>query len=317
MKSRKFFWSIILSSFMLILTIIQYNHDKNRVLHEYNKFTLMLSQSMRINESTKAKQYYLLSHKQNMTAAKKFARSNMFHYSNLFKKGVDHEITVEASKKTFNTTLDAWVGVDFTRRFNIYEIGKQMDPASGMDAPNLLISIENYPSLYGDSYYKDEYQNQSDYLNKSGDILQQYIDDEAYNDDGSDTESERESNINSDVSDEKNSTSTSSYSDTKKSKNMEKIDNNFRSVLSTISNKFSDEEAVPYHAGSQSIPKMPSEYKKIPKIFTVTFSPIQSSVGNQQKKPTYTVKLSLNKKDNVFVITNFKDLPNYLLELGK
>lgn len=316
MKSRKFFWSIILASFMLILSIIQYNHDKNRVLHEYNKFTLMLSQAMRLNESDKAEKYYLLSHKQNMTAAKKFARSNIFHYTNLFKKGVDDEITAEASRKTFNTSLDAWVGIDFTRRLNIYANGKQMDPTSGMDVPNLLISIENYPSLYGDSYYKGQYQNQSDYLNNSGDILQQYIDDEAYDDD-SDTTAERESNIRSAVSDEQNSTSTSSYSKTKKEKNMEKLDNKFRSVLSTISNKFSDEEGVLYHAGDQVPPKMPSEYKKNPGSFTVNFSPSQSSVGNQITNPTYTVKLSFDKKDNVFVITNSKDLPDYLLELGK
>lgn len=324
---KKWILGVIILTFIATMSIVQYNHDKNRALKAYNKSTLFNARIFRLNEGSDVEDYYINAHQYNLDAATEFANKNRFHFFNLFKKDVPVSVTTESLDMGFDLALQEWYNIDPPRRiylYNLYE--KDYDGLSIASSPEVSIArmklmelIKSRPQLYGESYSKNEYQNQSDYENRSGDALQDYIDDQAYNENGNDKdiEAERESNIKDDTSNKKSTASRSSYSETKKSRKMEKIDNNFNSVLSAISNKFSDEEGVSYHAGGQSTPKLPSEYKKNPKTFTVSFTPIQSSVDNKQTSPIYTVKLVLDKKDNTFIIINTNDLPSYLSELGK
>lgn len=309
------------------LTTVQYYHDKSRALYRNNYVTLKSASLLRINESEEAASFYKTSHHTNKVNAEYFAKHTMFHYGNLFKKVSDIDSFSERDNEYLlrpqvflDTGISFWYLTDPMYRQTIYNMENDiaLNPATSLtDMYAFMKNISNHPWLYGERYSDGQYQNQSSYLEDGGDILKQYIDDKAYNEEFS-----RATNIEKDDPiDESSSSSSAVSSEAKKlTKKQKAIDESFQQVLLTISDKITSEEGTPYHAGAQSYPKLPSEYKKLPKTFKVTFTGTQASASageNVDEKKVFTVKLELDKEDNSFMIVNSKELPSYFSDLSE
>lgn len=290
--------------------------------------TLVTASGFRINQSTNAKSFYQESHKINVANAKQFAKHNIFHYSSLFKKVSDFNSFSDrelehliVNQNFFDLAISYWYVMDPVPRgrlVNIYE-----DADNDHERLNFMSNIASNPQYYGEYYKKGQYQNQQEYLDKKhGDILQEYIDDKRYNKEYSSEEyrieSKRESQIEADDAldaDELSSDSSSGSSITsgkqRLTKKQKNIDNNYQDTLSAIADTFTENEGTSFHAGVQASPKLPSEYDKEPKVYSVTFS---TPGADNEMRETFVVKLQLNRKNNTFKISNLNDLPSYMSE---
>lgn len=313
---------------MTLMSIFQYYHDKKRALYRDNTMTLVTASGFRINQSTNAKSFYQESHKINVANAKQFAKHNIFHYSSLFKKVSDFNSFSDrelehliVNQNFFDLAISYWYVMDPVPRgrlVNIYE-----DADNDHERLNFMSNIASNPQYYGEYYKKGQYQNQQEYLDKKhGDILQEYIDDKRYNKEYSSEEyrieSKRESQIEADDAldaDELSSDSSSGSSITsgkqRLTKKQKNIDNNYQDTLSAIADTFTENEGTSFHAGVQASPKLPSEYDKEPKVYSVTFS---TPGADNEMRETFVVKLQLNRKNNTFKISNLNDLPSYMSE---
>lgn len=319
---------------MTLMSIFQYYHDKKRALYRDNTMTLVTASGFRINQSTNAKSFYQESHKINVANAKQFAKHNIFHYSSLFKKVSDFNSFSDrelehliVNQNFFDLAISYWYVMDPVPRgrlVNVYE-----DADNDRERLNFMSNIASNPQYYREYYKKGQYQNQQEYLDKKdGDILQEYIDDKRYNKEYSSEDyrlaSKRESQMEADDApdadelsraDELASASSSGSSITsgkqKLTKKQKNIDNNYQDTLSAIADTFTENEGTSFHAGGQAYPKLPSEYDKEPKVYSVTFS--TPSADNEDAKK-FVVKLQLNKKNNTFKISNLNDLPSYMSE---